>query len=534
MSTRTSTRTSTVLSSQRTQQKSQENPKPFNKRPARSDHSQAVPVKVRKLSRSDSATRRAYVEIPAKTLASALKRREESISLRKDPPAAVVPAKRSPGKVRFFQQGSTQGSRRPPKEQPQGNIQTSGDTVQVVVQLPSLVDGRGGRRSNSPQRKTENVAEDDETAIVTTQIEPSQRLSPNPDADFQTRYREIKSLAWIWVKNYFSDITPEAKKSLNLLHLAHTSPQLMECANWISCCGQKRTWEGVFNEQRAQLVYGVLGKMLEVHVFGHEMFGANKEQLRELRELDMELIDSDGFYRQRCRAHKILAFLPDPNTPTPNFHHSLTALHASFIELLSPLLPQSPPGLLQPQLLTILLKAATLSLSTRRERNVVYHWETHPAVGSFFESETMHILNATEHREEDDWRRNTDLEVVTMAGWPSCVAYRPNAADGPGPKKKKGPKPKLGVNRIGRAEVCVTFGPAVKPLSVQPDNWLGKRLRVEMTERDAAKRAADAKAAVAKKVAVLGVGVSAVLGLEYLVGHPSTLDEVLGYLGSFV
>lgn len=121
-----------------------------------------------------------------------------------------------------------------------------------------------------------------------------------------------------------------------------------------------------------------------------------------------------------------------------------------------------------------------------------------------------------------------------MAGWPSCVAYRPNAADGPGPKKKKGPKPKLGVNRIGRAEVCVTFGPAVKPLSVQPDNWLGKRLRVEMTERDAAKRAADAKAAVAKKVAVLGVGVSAVLGLEYLVGHPSTLDEVLGYLGSFV
>lgn len=79
----------------------------------------------------------------------------------------------------------------------------------------------------------------------------------------------------------------------------------MECANWISCCGQKRTWEGVFNEQRAQLVYGVLGKMLEVHVFGHEMFGANKEQLRELRELDMELIDSDGtsfllFALHRC------------------------------------------------------------------------------------------------------------------------------------------------------------------------------------------------------------------------------------------
>ena len=40
-------------------------------------------------------------------------------------------------------------------------------------------------------------------------------------------------------------------------------------------------------------------------MFGHEMFGANKEQLRELRELDMELIDSDGtsflpFALHRC------------------------------------------------------------------------------------------------------------------------------------------------------------------------------------------------------------------------------------------
>ena len=41
-------------------------------------------------------------------------------------------------------------------------------------------------------------------------------------------------------------------------------------------------------------MYGILGKMLEVHVFGHEMFGADKEQLSELRELDMELVNRDG------------------------------------------------------------------------------------------------------------------------------------------------------------------------------------------------------------------------------------------------
>ena len=181
------------------------------------------------------------------------------------------------------------------KDQPQGDTVPSGGNVQVVVQTPSLRDGIGGKTSNSSKRKTETVANDDETDIVTTYAgQPPQKPTPNPDADFKKRYRKIKILAWTWVKKYFSDITPEAERSLDLLHLAHNSTELMEYANWISCCGQKRTWEDVFNGQRAPLVYGILGKMLEVHVFVHEMFGADKEQLRELRELDMELVNRDG------------------------------------------------------------------------------------------------------------------------------------------------------------------------------------------------------------------------------------------------
>lgn len=143
----------------------------------------------------------------------------------------------------------------------------------------------------------------------------------------------------------------------------------------------------------------------------------------------------------------------------------------------------------------------------------------------------MHILNGDEHHEEDDYRRNTDLEVVTMAGWPSCVAYRPNADDWQKKKKKNGQKAKLGVHRIGKAEVCVTFGPAVKPLSVEPENWLGKRLRVEMTERHEVK---NKTAAVKRNVAGLGVAVTAIMGLEYVVANPWILNEVKGYLGSFV
>ena len=152
----------------------------------------------------------------------------------------------------------------------------------------------------------------------------------------------------------------------------------------------------------------------------------------------------------------------------------------------------------------------------------------------------MHILNKTEHRAEDDWRRNTDVEVVTMAGWPSCVAFRPNADEGKkknkdnGQKEKENKSPKLGIHRIGRAEVCVTFGSPIKPLSVEPRNWLGRRLRVEMTERGAVKSARDKGAAVTRKVAGLGVAVSAVLGLEYVIGHPWVMDGVMGYLGSFV
>ena len=146
----------------------------------------------------------------------------------------------------------------------------------------------------------------------------------------------------------------------------------------------------------------------------------------------------------------------------------------------------------------------------------------------------MHILNQTEHREEDNWRSNTNLEVVTMAGWPRCVAYRPNGNDRQKKKNGKGKKAKLGINSIGKAEVCVTFGSAIKPLSIEPKNWLGKRLRVEMTERDEVKKAKDKNAAVTKKVAGLGVAVSAMLGLEYVVKNPRILEEVMGYLGSFI
>ena len=158
-----------------------------------------------------------------------------------------------------------QGSPVSATEKGQGKTQTSGGTGQATVQKRNLKDASGDETSNSPQRNTEMIAEDDETHLITTHIGQPQTSNPNQDANFKSLYSTIRSLARTWVEDYFSDIPPEAKRSIDLLHLAQTSPQLMEYANWISVCGQKRTWEGVFTEQRGLLVFGILGKMLEVH-----------------------------------------------------------------------------------------------------------------------------------------------------------------------------------------------------------------------------------------------------------------------------
>lgn len=55
-------------------------------------------------------------------------------------------------------------------------------------------------------------------------------------------------------------------------------------------------WEIFFNSQRSSIVFAVLGKVLEVHVFGHEMFGSSDAQLKALRSLDLEMINLDGVF----------------------------------------------------------------------------------------------------------------------------------------------------------------------------------------------------------------------------------------------
>ena len=142
---------------------------------------------------------------------------------------------------------------------------------------------------------SEEASSDSDTLPRTeaASFEPSLTLSPlsRQDLKILTHYRRLKLLSWQWATTHFSPST--AVPCPNLLHLSTTSPSLLTYVNYISACANQ-TWEQVFITHRATLVYCILGKMLEVHVFGHEAFGISEQQAEVLRGLDLLCVDNDG------------------------------------------------------------------------------------------------------------------------------------------------------------------------------------------------------------------------------------------------
>jgi hypothetical protein len=136
------------------------------------------------------------------------------------------------------------------------------------------------------------------------------------DEEYKQRYLNLKATAWHWASTYFpppTSIPGSSQPPLNLTDLCHSSPQLMEYANYISVCTDTSTWEDVFDKQRTFLVYSILGKLIDVHIFGHEMFGATDEQLHTLRAADEESIMDDG----TSSPSDPLPSNPRTNTPLP-------------------------------------------------------------------------------------------------------------------------------------------------------------------------------------------------------------------------
>ena len=104
-------------------------------------------------------------------------------------------------------------------------------------------------------------------------------------------YQDLRSAAWEWAKGTFDHGSLDR---LDLMQLAETNPQLMEYINSTTASPQLTNWETWIGKRKAAIVYAILGKVIEVHVFGEEFFGASESQKAHLRKWDREKMDWDG------------------------------------------------------------------------------------------------------------------------------------------------------------------------------------------------------------------------------------------------
>lgn len=129
---------------------------------------------------------------------------------------------------------------------------------------------------------------------------------PQTVADYEACYHDLQSAAWGWALKHFHHI-PNSSPCPNLMKLA---TELMEYINSTTSSPQLADWEALLDKKRAEIVYAILGKVLDVHVFGEEMFGATPSQREKLRASDRASVEHDG-----------ISFL---SSPTASFTKDLT------------------------------------------------------------------------------------------------------------------------------------------------------------------------------------------------------------------
>lgn len=143
------------------------------------------------------------------------------------------------------------------------------------------------------------------------------------DADFEQRHKSLKDAAWHWATENFSSknengalgtnngVAAAAKASpsniSDVLQLCLDHPQLAEYVNFLASCPHNETWEDFFNTRKTFLAFAILGKVLEVHIFGQELFGASEAQVKVLRALDLEMVHQDGKYSMNQGGLSVLA-----------------------------------------------------------------------------------------------------------------------------------------------------------------------------------------------------------------------------------
>lgn len=357
---------------------------------------------------------------------------------------------------------STKSSTNPPQKPPKvvrfdvagsQDDQTKGKQLTTTVEEQDSLEGARALKvmpDPSPSFLTQEDLE---------QMLPPKPLLPRTDVEFEDRYRELKTTTMDWVKQHFLKDFSKPVTSLDLLQISKRTPELIQYINFIASSGRD-SWEDIFVERRMALVYGVLAKAIEIHVFGEEMFGASDRQRTTLRQIDLEMLNLNGFARQKVRAGTINAFLSahDRALP-PEFVSSLARLQARLGALVSPLLDSPPPPKYHHDLSRILFLAAKLSLDMRREPVTIYYAAPIASSGAF-EPRLTDILNPRQLTQAEPWHKDHEQPVVRVAAWPSIYAYRPgNGRDG-------GEEDGFRTRRIGKSEAYVKWGSLI-PLSMR-------------------------------------------------------------------
>ncbi|KAI9719428.1 MAG: hypothetical protein M1812_003499 [Candelaria pacifica] len=292
-------------------------------------------------------------------------------------------------------------------------------------------------------------------------------LLPRSDQEYSEAIHTLKHFSKVWCNTYFTYKLIFASKPnshFNLPELANMSPELITYANYIT--SGNPNWEDLFliPNQRAALVYGILGKVLEVWVFGPLLFGATKEQTNALEALENVCAHVDGFERTSLRSHIIKSILSTSTVPL-NFETDLHKLTMRLYTMLQPLFepsslypspittpstskpkhptwwsPTPPPTPSPPNSPTytstqktcilslhqILTHAARLAINMRLESTIYYLIPA--SKNTPYSPSEMNILNRTQVRidgERIQRKKEEDKHLlVKVVCFPMIVAYR--------------------------------------------------------------------------------------------------------------
>lgn len=107
---------------------------------------------------------------------------------------------------------------------------------------------------------------------------------PRTDGEFRHRYNELLIGIFKWACKYFSSYKEERYDLANFWKYDELTRYIDSIA---VTTGPKLLWEDVIQTLTPRLVMGLIMKVIQIHIFGLELFGASENRLLIMRLADM-------------------------------------------------------------------------------------------------------------------------------------------------------------------------------------------------------------------------------------------------------